>query len=319
MTSRSNDQDAVRHESNPAQEPRRPEKGVVSIYMPTKDRPDLAARAIQSVVTQTYPAIQLVIVDDGSALQNAAQLADAVQRANADTKRSILLLRNETSQGACHARNLALSRCVGEFATGIDDDDYFLPNRIDHLLRAFDPDTSAFVFGGYLREMHDSTGKTRRRLVPLRQTATLERIMQQNMVGNQVLTLTERLRAIGGFDESLPAWQDHDMWIRLVKTFGAGSPAGGATYVHTVGYSASRISCNPERARKAYAIFRSKHPEYAADRLELCLRLALLNYGINSLAARDLPTLVQLRRPRLVASTLYGYFTARGGIRSMFR
>lgn len=293
-----------------------PDQPLVSVYLPTQNRPELVERAIRSVLEQDYPNIQLVVVDDGSAPETMDTLRK-LGRENRSSK-SITVLRLEEARGACHARNLALAHCQGQYTTGLDDDDYFLPDRISRLIAAFEPATSAFVFGGYVRETHLPGGHTRRTIIPLRQTARLERLLKQNIVGNQVFTLTERFHAVGGFDERLPAWQDHDMWIRLVKAFGDGKPAGGATYVHTVDDSVPSISRDTGKIEKAYDLFIQKHAEYAEARLLLCLRLAKLRYGINVLSASDLPLLLRLGEPRLTISSLY-YYLANGGLRKIFR
>lgn len=287
---------------------------LVSVYLPTRNRPALLEQAIRSVFAQTYQNIQLVVVDDGSDDETMAVL----QRIGHETRAamSMTVVRLEHAQGACRARNLALEACEGVFATGLDDDDYFLPDRISQLVAAFDPAACSFVFGGYLRETSLRNGGTRRVQIPLSRPARLRDLLKRNIVGNQVLTLTERLRAVGGFDERLPAWQDYDLWIRLANAFGDGKPAGGCSYVHTVDGARERISSDRKKIEKAFAIFLKKHADYADRELLLCLRLAKVCYGIDALSVTDLPDLLRLGEPRYVLFALYSYLANRWARRS---
>jgi len=266
-------------------------------------------RAIRSVFAQTYENIQLVVVDDGSD-RETAEVLERIGREYTSAK-AMVVIRLARAQGACRARNLALDACEGAFVTGLDDDDYFLPDRISRLTAAFDPAASSFAFDGYFRETVLPGGRVRRVRTPLSQRASLGDLLKRNIVGNQVFTLTERLRAVGGFDAHLPAWQDYDLWIRLVKAFGDGRPAGGCSYVHTVDNSLPRISADTEKITQAFEIFLGKHVEYARKEYSLCLRMAKAAYGIDALSYKDVPDLLRLGEPRYVLSTFYFYLVNR--------
>jgi len=285
------------------------EHPLVSVYLPTRNRPALVARAIHSVFAQTYPNLQLVVVDDGS----SGETRDVLDKIGEENQSGVpmTVLRLEPAQGACRARNIALEACDGMFATGLDDDDYFLPDRISRLMAAFDATSCALVFDGYLLETALQGGATRRTRIPLKRPARLRDLLKRNIVGNQVLTLTSRLRDVGGFDERLPAWQDYDLWIRLVKAFGEGKSAGGISYVHAVDDSLPRISGDTEKVSRAFDLFLEKHVEYADQELLLCLRLAKTVYGIDALTFEDAVDLLKLGEPRYVLFALYSYLVNR--------
>lgn len=282
---------------------------MISIYLPTRNRPALLERAIRSVFAQTYQNIQLVVVDDASGRETGETLV-RIGEQNTSSK-SMVVLRLESAQGACRARNLALDACEGAFATGLDDDDYFLPDRISRLVAAFDPAACSFAFDGYIRETVLRNGPVRRVRIPLERPARLRALLKRNIVGNQVFTLTERLRVVGGFDARLPAWQDYDLWIRLVKAFGDGKPAGGCSYVHTVDDALPNISNDTDMITRAFDIFLEKHREYSDEELFLCLRMAKACYGIDALSYKDIPDLLRLGEPRYVLFALYSYLAKR--------
>ncbi len=276
----------------------------------------LVTRAIRSVFAQTYQNIQLVVVDDESG-RDIAELLERIRLENDSTK-SMLVLRLDRARGACAARNHALAACDGQLVTGLDDDDYFLPERVSSLVGAYDPQHHAFAFDGYFRETVLRTGAVRRTRVALARPARLADLLRRNIAGNQVLTSTERMRQVGGFDVRLPAWQDYDLWIRLVREFGEGRAAGGVSYVHTVDRSKPSISGDREKITLAFDIFLEKHREYAQKDLQLCLRMAKACYGIDALSYKDIPDMLRLGAPRHVLSTMY-YYLANRPSRRTFR
>jgi len=288
----------------------RHDRPLVSVYIPTRDRVELLTRAIRSVLLQDYGPLEILVVDDASADATRQRVADLA--AECASGRRIAYFRQSTPAGANSARNRALAAAAGELVTGLDDDDYFLPDRISRLVAAFDPARAAFVFDGYVRETHLADGRVRRANITLDRPARLHDLLKRNIVGNQVLTLTSRLRQVGGFDERLPAWQDYDLWLRLVKTFGDGLPGGGCSYVHTIDGARGRISDDTERVERAFDLFLEKHLEYADADLQLCLRLAKACYGIEAVTIADLPRLFLLGEPRYVLFALYSYLLRRG-------
>lgn len=275
---------------------------LVTVYIPTRNRSKLLARAVRSVLDQSYPDLELIIVDDASEDDTKEVIKKSV--IVNDTSKRIIYFRLDTPSGACAARNVAIEAATGRFITGLDDDDYFAPDRIARLVQAFDPAASSFVFGGFFSEI-EVAGMNIKVPVHSRRKAVLRELLKKNMVGNQVLTLTKRMRAVGGFDSALLAWQDHDLWIRLVRSFGEGQAAGGLSYVHTADESVIRISSDLTRVNKAYEIFKSKHPEYSDPWLDSCLRLGMARYGINALRFHDVRNILLLGDPLLGLSALY--------------
>ncbi|NOZ84086.1 MAG: glycosyltransferase family 2 protein [Epsilonproteobacteria bacterium] len=95
--------------------------GLVSVIIPTKDRLELLHRAVHSVLQQTYQNIEIIIVDDGSNQPFSMEIDDP----------RIKLLVNPVSLGGAAARNIGLQAARGEFICLLDDDDYYLPSKIE--------------------------------------------------------------------------------------------------------------------------------------------------------------------------------------------
>jgi glycosyltransferase involved in cell wall biosynthesis len=221
---------------------------LVSVYITTKNRSVLLKRAIDSVIAQTWPEIEIVICDDGSDDGTDELVNNYIAQYD-----NIIYLKNDSSQGACFSRNRAIEKAQGLYLTGLDDDDYFLPKRVEKLMAAFKPEF-AFVCSTYIRKTNNGSKHVKDGVGRL----SLSDLLHYNRVGNQVLSLTERFKQVGGFDESLPAFQDYDMWVRMLKQFGSGVKIHDALYVFDISHANERISAS-SRVQDGYKLFLAKH------------------------------------------------------------
>jgi glycosyltransferase involved in cell wall biosynthesis len=221
---------------------------LVSVYITTKNRCLLLQRAIDSVAEQTWPNLEIIICDDGSDDDTYELVNNYIAQHD-----NIIYLKNDCSQGACFSRNRAIEKAQGLYITGLDDDDYFFPKRVEKLMAAFKPEF-AFVCSTYIRKTNDGSKHVKDGVGQL----SLSDLLHYNRVGNQVLSLTERFKQVGGFDESLPAFQDYDMWVRMLKQFGSGVKILDPLYVFDISHANERISASP-RVQEGYKLFLAKH------------------------------------------------------------
>src|SRR4051812_1943467 len=160
---------------------------LVSIYIPTKDRLPLLKRAVDSVLAQTVRNIELIIVSDGS----TDETCDYIRSIQSDIP--VKLIHNESSYGACFARNQAIEVAKGRFVTGLDDDDYFMPHRIQSFLTTWaklEAERTSFSCLFDTRIVDDG----KRALVwNLKSTVDNESILVSNALGNQIFTTRERM------------------------------------------------------------------------------------------------------------------------------
>lgn len=232
-----------------------PATPLISVYMPTYNRSSMMQRAIASVLAQDYPHFELLIVDDCSSDDTWQVLQDKYGQ-----HPQIRLFRQERGQGACAARNLAIKAAAGEFVTGIDDDDEFLPNRLSSMLAAYD-DQYSCVVSGYFWDY----GSVRKALYTERKIIRLPEVLDVHCLSNQALVRTSRMLAQGGFDETLAAFQDYDMWLRMVAAYGPALRLAEATYVVHVGHELGRITTSPKRLN-AHLQFVEKHRHLMNER-----------------------------------------------------
>jgi glycosyltransferase involved in cell wall biosynthesis len=188
---------------------------LVSVYMPTRDRATLARAAIESVLAQTYRPIELIVVNDGSRDGTRAYLDDL-----AGVDSAVRVIHHDQPLGAPRSRNEAIRAARGEWVTGLDDDDAFEPHRIEALLQfALMLEKCGTPFSAVYSQYNTVRGES---VVPTvkRGSVRLEDLFALNGVGNQIFIRKQALVVAGMYDESLPAWQDLDMIMRVVAMHG---------------------------------------------------------------------------------------------------
>ena len=176
---------------------------LISVYMPTFNRVGMAMRAIDSVLAQDYPNIELLVVDDASTDDTWPSLTNKYV-----SDERVRFFRQSEGKGACAARNRAINEAKGEFVTGIDDDDEFLPHRLSSLYQAYDAQYSC-VCSAYIWDY----GSVRKTLFASEEVVTLSSLLDLHSLSNQALVPRERMLQLHGFDEGLAAFQDYDMWV----------------------------------------------------------------------------------------------------------
>jgi glycosyltransferase involved in cell wall biosynthesis len=183
----------------------------VSVVITTRDRPALVDRAIESALAQTLQAIEVIVVDDASVRPLRSDRTDLRLR----------MLRRTRSTGVCAARNAALAAARGRWVTFLDDDDELAPDMVETSLvaaRASKLPAPVAVLAGI--EEFDRDGRTTRVLLPVTSARGGHYALDSSTHGdfathNTLFCPIETIRSIGGWDESLRAWEHTDLFLRL--------------------------------------------------------------------------------------------------------
>ena len=226
---------------------------IITVYLPTKDRLSMLKRAVKSVLAQTFSDFELIIINDGST--DDGQTQSWLEQLSARDPR-VQVIHEPQSQGACSARNKAISLAKGKYITGLDDDDEFLPHRLESLISNYNPQYSFISHGvlwvyGKKGKVIDANGGE----------LPLSDILNYNYATNQVFTETYKLRMINGFDVSFKACQDYDTWTRLILQFGPAQMLKGHSYIQHQGHEEVRIS-TIENKVTGYNQYIEKHHEH---------------------------------------------------------
>lgn len=191
---------------------------VTAVITTYKREPEIVERALKSVLAQTYPNMEVFVVDDSPAdYPLRTHVADIVKKYK---EHGVVYVPHEINKGACAARNTGLELAKGKFIAYLDDDDEWLPEKTEKQLAAFQENSIGLVYCDSIVLNQQSGKKEYTEREQITENAA-ERLLSENCVGGASVPLirTDALREIGGFDTRLQAVQDRDAWLRLAEKY----------------------------------------------------------------------------------------------------
>ncbi|WP_345752384.1 glycosyltransferase family 2 protein [Microbacterium rhizophilus] len=181
----------------------------VSVVVATNRVSPYLREALESAVAQTHPAVDILVVDDGS--PDAAAVAAAASAVGARTVRI-------PPSGVSIARNVGAAEVTGDYVVFLDDDDRWHPERLRRQVAALEEDPGAVASYCGMRTV-DATG--RRELAPADQVAVTSRLdVARRITGIILPNLVIRrasFDAVGGFHSRLALAEDLDLVLRLAE------------------------------------------------------------------------------------------------------
>jgi glycosyltransferase involved in cell wall biosynthesis len=189
----------------------------VTVVIPTRDRADLLALTLRSVLAQRDVDLDVIVVDDGGCHATAGLIEEI-----RDPR--VALVRNDSPPGVSGARNRGVQAAARPWIAFCDDDDLWAPGKLAAQLAAVLEKRAAWVYAG------DVTVDAALRVLsggpPPTPDAVLRELPRYNAVpagASNVLVRLDALLQTGPFDTDLQTSEDWDMWLRLART--AGRPA----------------------------------------------------------------------------------------------
>jgi len=250
----------------------------VSIYIPTHNRLDLLKKAIDSALQQTHADVEVIVVNDGSRDGTDQYLID---RAQTDSR--LLYINKTTAEGAPKARNAAIKMATGAFVTGLDDDDAFEPTRIEAFIKYWELLTGLGIQPAclYSQDVIIANG-LKVRTSGKRGSVSFSDLIEFNYIGNQIFAPKEHFMGAGLFDESLPAWQDLEFFMRVLAKYGQAYLLDLPTQLYDDSPRGDRISVKSEKKiRDAFRIVSTKHASQSPRGQQLLmLRVFSPFYGV---------------------------------------
>jgi len=190
------------------------ETPLVSVIIPAFNRPELIKRAVKSALQQTYQNLEVVVADDHSDVDIEAELAPI-------NDPRVIVTRHEENKGASAARNTAIANSSGEYLAFLDDDDEWLPSKIEKQIARMQSvsEDVGLIYCWTEYRVPDGTVVSQRR-------PELTGNVFGQMLGAQVLVNSSGLlvrasasQEIGGWDEVHLRGNDGDFIRRLSRNW----------------------------------------------------------------------------------------------------
>lgn len=187
-------------------------KDLISVVIPTYNHVRFLADAIQSALKQSYPSVEIIVVDDGSTDQTHTLVESFGERVHYIW---------QENRGRSGARNAGIAAAQGEYIALLDADDFWEPTYLAIVQRvlAADPRLGAVYTG--LQFVNSKGERLPQSCVA---TAPSDRLYDRLLDGeffspSAVLVRRSCFAQVGVFDETLRASEDWDMWLRVAQLY----------------------------------------------------------------------------------------------------
>lgn len=191
---------------------------LVSIVIPTYGRTEYLRRAIESILSQTYDNIEIIVVNDNSRESPYFDITNKII-SDLDESKVVSVISQGVNQGGSVARNIGIENCKGQYIGFLDDDDFFYKNKIEKQimhLKNYDLDVS-------ICDMYIDNIKERKKNLGIARVGSISDFMiNGNTYTPMILSKKQVLINICGFTDT-PRFQDH---LLMLKILGGGFKVG---------------------------------------------------------------------------------------------
>ncbi|BAY84900.1 putative glycosyl transferase [Calothrix parasitica NIES-267] len=181
----------------------------ISVIIPVFNGAATIEETINSILNQTFKDIEIIIINDGST-DATLEIIEKIS----DTRIKIFSYPNA---GLSASRNRGISQAKGEYISFIDADDLWTPDKLESQWQALQENPQAAVAYSWTNYIDESSKflKSGRRIKV--NGDAFSKLLVTNFLenGSNPLIRKTALEKVGGFDESLSAAEDKDMWLRL--------------------------------------------------------------------------------------------------------
>ncbi|MFZ5571082.1 MAG: glycosyltransferase family 2 protein [Thermodesulfobacteriota bacterium] len=182
-------------------------KPLVSVIVPTFNRAGMVVRAVESVLAQTFRDMELIVVDDGSTDETRLALS---------RMQPGFRVHYQENQGVSAARNRGVALSTGRFLAFLDSDDLWLPEKLFRQVAFFEDHPEAMIC--QTEEVWIRRGKRVNPKNRHRKPSGMIFFPSLSLClvsPSAVMLKRELFEEMGGFDETLPACEDYDLWLRI--------------------------------------------------------------------------------------------------------
>jgi len=189
----------------------------VSVIIPTYKRSNYLIRAVESVLSQTYQNVEIIVVDDNDEESEFRKINEARLKKYIDSKK-IIYLKHLTNKNGAAARNTGIKRATGDYITFLDDDDFFLKERLEIMVEHLE--RNANYLAAYTGMIKIRNGSFINYRTNIKSGNFMYEALCQNSffgTGSNMMFRKEAINKIGLFDEKFLRYQDMEYMLRFFE------------------------------------------------------------------------------------------------------
>lgn len=229
-----------------------------SVVIPTHNRIETLIKAISSIRQQTILPGEIVVVDDASDPPVSKVVFERLPHSV-----KCILHRNSSSLGAARSRNLGVELSSAEYICFLDDDDSFKPQKIESLAKIDLDGVDLIYHPAHIHMVNEGVSYFSREKTAIESKDFLRKMLIRNRIGGTSMVTVKRdtFLRFGGFDPEMPAIEDYELWLRMVKNKASFLfiPDALTNYYCTTRYSS--LSKNFEKNQIAIFLMEEKYAE----------------------------------------------------------
>jgi glycosyltransferase involved in cell wall biosynthesis len=181
----------------------------VSVVMSVYNEERYVGEAVESILRQTFPDFEFVIIDDGS-----VDRTPAILRGFRDPRIKIY---NQANQGQSSALNRGIKHAMGAYIARMDADDISMTERLEREVSFLDGHPEIGIVGTWCIKVDARTGKQRLQRLPDDDAAIRKFMAVDNpFIHSSVMFRKSVLDTVGLYDEEF-IWQDYELWVRIAR------------------------------------------------------------------------------------------------------
>ncbi len=191
-------------------------KPLITIIIPTYNRADLVPRAINSALNQTFKDFEIIIVDDGSTDNTKDVIKKYLENNN-----KIKYIFQKNSGAVASPRNTAIKLARGKYIALLDDDDEWLPSKLEKQIKLFNNNIGIVGSGCYFVYDNNYLKKKTYEIKGLNNNNHLHKILKDRFIvsSSSVIIPKYIFDKVGLFDEKCRVTEDWDLYIRILKHY----------------------------------------------------------------------------------------------------
>lgn len=233
---------------------------IVSVIMPCFNQGQFIEEAVESVITQTFTPVEIIIINDGSTDIETVRLLKHYQ------KPSVSVI-HTANQGPSAARNVGIQQAKGQYILPVDADDRIAPTYLEKAVPILESQPEVGIVYAQAELFGAKTGSFD--LPPYQ----FPDILLGNMIFNSSLYRKADWEKAGGYNENMVwGWEDYDFWLSILELGKGVFCIPEVLFLIRVVENSRSQQMNQEYWIKSYAQIFKNHPQLYADHIDVLFK-----------------------------------------------